>query len=293
MCVINFYLLNFFKSQKDDKPTLTAFLSVENLDENSNDDENSDKDEKKTDLQKRNLSLPTIDLEIEKIDRIKSNSFNQLSNVKRTERNSFSINSKLLNNHKKLDKNDQSVFRSKPKQEINKQVHLDWSNKMKFWQQLPNKNHQNYHLLGRKFKSGELIDNDLPIYESKSRRNTWWFGDHRNRKDNSLIEIISLKQRSINDSNIQHFFNTNQFDLRKDSCLQIINSQQQSCSKINDLNFNRHSNHHKPAITINDNLIDQFDNSFFHINDDEQDENGFKVGRIFFSSFFFFGDELC
>ena len=274
--MINLYFLKlFFKSQKDDKPSLTVFLSVENLDDGQSEVE----------LQKRNLSLPTIDLDAERIERakFKSTSANQLDNV-----NSFNVNSRYLNSTKRRP-DDAYVKRE---QEANKIMHLDWSNKIKFWHQLPNKNHQHYHLLGRKFKSGDLLNGDLSIIEPNRRRNSWWFGEHR-RKD-SAIEIVSLKQRSINDSDqVQHFVVNNYSELddgRKNGALN-----RQSTNK-NDLNNNLHA---EKAIYL-DFDCDHNENCVFQVDDTEQDENGLKVSLffgihlifLFFILFYFFGDYL-
>lgn len=175
-------------------------MSVQNLDE----------EERNVELQKRHFSLPTIELEPE-IERakFKSTSVNQLGSSKKGRRS----NRLISNFFRRPAKDEEASLRGA--QETNKNMHLDWPSKMKLWhnlkEQLPAKNHQNYHLLGRKFKSksGDLIC-DPQSFEPNSRRNSWWFGldAGRHRKD-SAIEIVSLKQHSIQGSaQVQHFVNS-------------------------------------------------------------------------------------
>lgn len=176
-------------------------MSVQNLDD----------DERNVELQKRNLSLPTIDLEpeLERTDFESTSSVNQLASVKKARKNQarFSFFKKTAK--------DEDALRAR--QEASKSMHLpDWPSKMRIWhnlkEQLPAKNHQNYHLLGRKFKSksGDLICDSQSFERSNGRRNSWWFGldAGRHRKD-SCIEIVSLKQHSIKDpAQVQHFVNS-------------------------------------------------------------------------------------
>lgn len=178
-----------FQQKKDKQPPLSIFLSVQNLDA---EEQNVEKE-----LQKRHLSLPTIELELE--ERANSTS-DRLGSGKKSRRSNRLI---------------ASLFRRPAKDDESLRPNKDWPSKMKLWhnlkEQLPAKNHQNYHLLGRKFKSksGDLIC-DPQSFEPNGRRNSWWFGldAGRHRKD-SAIEIVSLKQHSIQGTNqVQHFVNS-------------------------------------------------------------------------------------
>lgn len=200
------------------------FLSVQNLD-----------DERNVELQKRNLSLPTIDLEPE-IERtkFKSTGVNQLGYVKKGRRSGkFSLFKRTVK--------DEDALRGQSE----KSMHLDWSSKMKLWhnlkEQLPAKNHQNYQLLGRKFKSksGELICDPQLFEPNRGRRNSWWFGLDTSRK-NSAIEIVSLKQHSIQGSDqVQHFVNSECLngELRKNSAQSIRSDKLEDDSRYGSCRF--------------------------------------------------------
>lgn len=236
-------------------------------------------DKNVVDLQKRNLSLPTIDLDkkekvIEKSTKFKSTSANQLDEISKRD---FSLNKGKLFK-KRSDKDDAYL-----KKQDAKIMHLDWPSKMKLWHnlkdQLPAKNHQNYHLIGRKIKNTDSVICDSEFFEPKtSRRNSWWLRDNK-RKD-SAIEIISLKQHSIKDSQVQFFVNLDDSSPSGDEAKKSsLKSESQKSSKT-DLNQNLIESDDKSVDDI-DGFVDiESDMSLevLYQVEDEQDENGLKVG---------------
>ena len=201
-------------------------------------------------------------------------------------------------------------------------MHLDWPSKLKIWhnlkEQLPAKNHQNYHLFGRKFKSksGDLIC-DPQVFEPNGRRNSWWFGldAGRHRKD-SAIEIVSLKQHSIKGSDrVQHFVNSecsnlnDSDELRKNSAHSVRSDQFDDESRFvgsdsgnrksdlndksdskDDLNGTGDLNNNRRLRNSSDSLencgSDQSEPSdyiggCFQVNEDQENESGLKVSLQF------------